>query len=77
MCVCERERERERERESKREVLVKDEDCGIDVKNRKKEESIQLERKESQKVNFYELVLAFRFDLYSFVYFTLIWNQIK
>lgn len=71
-------RERERERESKREVLVKDEDCGIDVKNgKKKEESRQLERKESQKVNFYELVLAFRFDLYSFVYFTLIWNQIK
>ena len=34
------ERERERERESKREVLVKDEDCGIDVKNRKKEKRV-------------------------------------
>lgn len=64
--LCEgSEREREREREQ-REVVVKGEGCGMSRMEIKR--TVDNWKDESQKVNFYELVLAFRFDLYSFVY---------
>jgi hypothetical protein len=56
------ERKRAKEKFS---VLVKVRCRLWDVKNGKKKGRVDNWKEESQKVNFYELVLAFRFDLYS------------